>query len=631
MNLREKIKKIIKEELSQEESLPIGVELFDKVDSNLIWVRVVNNSFFGEKECDGQRYAIGCQEPGNIANTYYGGRNGMETYQLLLKYKSGDKTCFKTMAGITINESKKFVVEMRQRDNQPPGSNSIDSFSKEKMLENFLNFLTKNFPDINKFSTGPTLSIPTGSQLGSDGVPVSGHGWAAKSLWYIMKNFPSKFLEYIKRVPEVLETHREMIEKALGEDFLYLDINLEEEFKENPESFFSKINLYYKLKKDELENLFKKIDFKELFKNKNILRNIEENLIFFIDFLKPEDVLFLIKKINIEQLALENQGENLTKLFKKLSEKGGNYKKILLEVIDSNFKEIINGLGGKGVGLGRLMKILNSTKFKKHENAKFNVDTGDYEYFFIDRDGGRIKKIISDDNLVLNNKERKNLLEKNKEYIKSFYDKEGMNKEIEYLRFLIPNLPENSSKFELEKSKEDFISYYNDKFLQDKSKFPGDLLYSELYNQLKSRLGEKQRKNSFDFSTVWEQNLLEYPFKDNITIFDMTVQDRNNARFLKSLIHYFYKKLKNDYGKLEMLDGKIKLIPYEGKKDKIMQAMSDYFFITSVLNGFDFKDTETWMSGLVQKGIPLRAPSPKLVTWSKERSLYKKEFDEQEN
>jgi hypothetical protein len=64
---------------------------------------------------------------------------------------------------------------------------------------------------------------------------------------------------------------------------------------------------------------------------------------------------------------------------------------------------------------------------------------------------------------------------------------------------------------------------------------------------------------------------------------------------------------------------------------KIMQAMSDYFFTTSVLNGFDFKDTETWMSGLVQKGIPLKTPSPKLVTWSKERSLYKNEFDEQEN
>ena len=47
MNLREKIKKIIKEELSQEENLPVGVELFDKVDNNLIWVRVVNNSFFG--------------------------------------------------------------------------------------------------------------------------------------------------------------------------------------------------------------------------------------------------------------------------------------------------------------------------------------------------------------------------------------------------------------------------------------------------------------------------------------------------------------------------------------------------------------------------------------------------------
>lgn len=627
MNIREKIIKIIKEELSNEDILPNGVELFDKVDNSLMWVRVINNSFFGEKECDGQKYAIGCQEPGNIANHYYGGKSGMETYQLLLKYKKDGNNCFKTMGAITINKKNNFVVEMRQRNNQPPGSHSIESVSKEKMMDLFLDFLSKNFPEINKFSTGSVLSIPTGRQLGGDGVPISGHGWAAKSLWYIMKNYPTKFLDYVKRVPEVFNSHQEMIEKTLGEDFLYLDVNLEEEVKNNPEEFFNKINIYYKLKKDEIENILKNLNFTELLKNSKILQEIEKNINFYLDFLKPEEVLFLIKKLNIQQLILEEQGKKFSDLCKRLSEKGGAYKKMLLEIIDNNFKQIIEALGGKGIGLGRLMKILNSPKFKKHESATFNDDLGDYEYVFNDREGNRIKKVVSDDNLVLNDKERKNLLEKNKEYIKTFYDKPELNKDIEYLRFLIPNLPENSSKFELEKNKEQFIDYYDKKFLEGKSKFPGTFLYSSLYNQLKSRLGEKPRKNSFDFKSIWELNALKYPFSENITVFDMSVQDKNNVKFIKSLIHYFYKKIKNDYGKLEIQDGKIKLIPYEGKKEEIKQAMSDYFFLTSALNGFDTKDSQDWMSELIKKGIPLKAPTPKLVTWSKERNLYKKELD----
>jgi hypothetical protein len=75
MNLREKIKKIIKEELSQEESLPIGVELFDKVDSNLMWVRVLKGQFFNNKDCEGNYYGIGCQTSAGmgIATNFCGG------------------------------------------------------------------------------------------------------------------------------------------------------------------------------------------------------------------------------------------------------------------------------------------------------------------------------------------------------------------------------------------------------------------------------------------------------------------------------------------------------------------------------------------------------------------------------
>jgi hypothetical protein len=623
--IREKVEQILKE--NNDSLVPENSEMFYKISNDIMWVRVINSDFFNNKECGGQSFGIGCQL--SIAKELCGGKAGVETYQLIKKFEKDGVDCYKVLGAATLNVSGNFFIEFKQRGNQPPGSNSVEGISKEKMVDYFLDLFTNKLYNVDKFSDSINLHIPSSSDLANDGSPRTGHGWSAKSLWYIMKNYPTKFSKYMNKVPGVFINHISMIEKTLGDAFLLMDKSVEDIFNENKYQFFDMIETLLSVKKDEVLDFLKKINFEELLKDSKILKSIEKKLFVYIDFLSPQNIEYIIKKFDIKEF-IKSSISNFGFLCKKLSEKGGAYKKILYNFIDENFLEIIDALGGKGVGLGRLMSILNSPKYKKHDMAKINPDTGDYEYDETNIESNtKIKKTISDENLVFSNAERKKILEKNKEKIKSFFNLPGQNPEIEFIRFLIPNLPEGNSKYVLEKAKEDFINYYDKKFDENKQDFPGKFLYNNLMNQLKIRLGEKEKKINYNWEEIYSFNFKEnFPFKDNKSLFpsDLNYNDRFDKKTLQSIIKYFYKKLKPEFGeyKLNSETGSFSFIPQSGKSEEIKKQFSNYLYLLAALSNFDAESIKSWLTVLGNNKLPVTSPSTSVVNWAKEKKFFDK-------
>lgn len=622
--IRENVENILKE--NDDLSIPKNSEMFYEINDNLMWVRVLNGEFFNNIDCDGQNFGIGCQM--TMAKELCGGKSGDETYQLLKKFKKNDVNCFKVLGAVTFNVPGKFFIEFRQRGNQPPGSNSVEGISKEGMVDYFLDLFTNKLSDIDKFSDSTSLHIPSGSDLSNDGSPRTGHGWSAKSLWYIMKNYPTKFSKYMNQVPGVFVNQISMIEKTLGDDFLLMDKNVEDIFNENKYQFFNIIDRLLLIKKEEVLDFLKKLNFEELLKDPKILKSVEDKLFLYIDFLSPQSIEYIIKKLNVREFT-KSSISNFGTLCRKLSEKGGAYKKILFNFIDENFLTIIDALGGKGFGLGKFMSILNSPKYKKHESSKLNKETGDYEYDEI-INGENIKKSIADDNLVFSNPERKKLLEKHKEEIKSFFNLPGQNSEIEFIRFLIPNLPEGNSKYVLEKAKDDFINYYDKKFDDNKQDFPGKFLYNTLMNQLKFRLGEKEKKSYYNWEEIYPFNFKEnFPFRDNKMIFpsDLNYNDRFDKKTLQSIVKYFYKKLKPQYGdyKINSETGSFSFVPKPGKSEEIKKQFSDYLYLFAALSGFDEDSIKNWLTVLGNNKFPVVSPSPSVVAWAKNKKFFEKQ------
>ena len=164
--IRNNIRGMVEQYLNENQGadIPKDTELFYKLKDNLIWVRVLSGNFFHQKDADNQNFGIGCQS--GMANDYCAGQHGgLETYQLLRRVKDDDSYNFKTIGAITLNPQKDYVAEMRQRGNQPPGSNNVDEFSKEQLVDFFLDFLKEKFPNVDKFSDGPSLHVPSGNNL----------------------------------------------------------------------------------------------------------------------------------------------------------------------------------------------------------------------------------------------------------------------------------------------------------------------------------------------------------------------------------------------------------------------------------------------------------------------------------
>ena len=647
--------KLLKEE-EDKSSLP-GldkgiIQIKQKVSSDLVWVRVMDYRFFSMKDCDGNTLGIVCQ---NGHSEYTAGKNGYESFTLLQKYEREGRECWRNLISITMNTTKKYVGEFKQQGNQFVGRQTVYGVSGEKSADLFFSFMEENFPMIGKYSTDiQSLNIPKSAN--------EGMGYATSGLYNLMKYHTERFREYTYNVPDVLIYMHDLIRNTLGEEFFVEQKSVSEVFEESPKEFFEEIPELLKHKRQELLDFMGTIDIFTYFQDPKIRPSILKNLMFLINYIKPENFGELLNHLNIHELFL-NGTESFKELARNMSAKGGDSKKMLFQFIDTKFLDIIKALGGGGVGLGKLINMLKRPKLDVHKDAKLNPDTGNFEVEREERKGKdepliKVKKIVSDDSLILSSKEIKNLLDKHKEEIKKFFDAPGKNPDIEYMRFFVQHLPEGQYKGQLYAMKDQFIDYYNKKFDAGTSEYPGKMLYDALLNQLKFRLGEKTKRKSFSFkgddedddydwrrnpqgktpwSGEWHSKFgQDYPFVKEIKIPDMTIQDMSDSKFLVYLLKYFYKNLKPKIGKLEITpEGKPRFI--NSQKEEVTQALSNFLYITAALNGCSKEAIETWMnkinSNFIKMGQAERdpnkykmpQPSPGAIKWAQGESLYLKD------
>ena len=601
-------------------------------------------------DCDQTKFGVNCQTW--IHNDSINGKGGLQSYSLLKKSNRG----WKSLIALTVNPGSKFIGEFKQQGNQAIGQQSVYGVSADKCTDLFLSFMEKHFPNIGKYSSSITsLSIPSEASLNSNGLP-SHNGGAFNGLCFIMKLHTERFREYTYNVPDVAIYMADVIEQVLGADFFTPQKNVSEIFEESPLDFFERLPQLLSSKKEELLEFIKTINIFDYFKDQQIRPYILKSLMFLIHYIDPKHFEEILKAIKTKDLFAHGT-DTFRELIQVMSNKSGESKKMLFNFIDARFLNIVDALGGKGVGLGKLIAMLTRPKLDVHKDAKLNPDTGNFEVEREERRGDEMvktKKIISDENLIFSSKERKNLLDKHKDEIKGFFNAPGKNPDIEYLRFLIQHLPEGQSKGQLNAIKDEFVDYYNKKFDDGTSDFPGKMLYDALMNQLKFRLGEKGKRKTFAFAEpegtdwtdrrtpftgIWKVKFGEdYPFVKNIRIPDMSVQDMVDGKYVISILKYFYKNLKPELGKLEISpEGRPKFV--NSDRRKAPQALSNFLYIVAALNGIGKNEISNWMSKInvnfIKMGeaehdpgkYKIPSPSPGAVGWANKESLYANQND----
>ena len=577
---------------------------------------------------DGKQYGVECQTW--LHNESINGNGGLESFALLKKFQKG----WKNLMSITLNPTGRYVGEFKQYGNQAIGNQSVYGESGERCADLFFSFMEHNFSNIGKYSNQiKNVSIPKTLDLGRNGLPTH-NGGAANGLGYLMKQHTHRFLQYTHNVPDVMMYMEDIITQVLGEDFFASQKSVSEIFESSPEEFFIELPTLYKIKKEELLEFLQGINVFDYFKNKDIRPYIIKSLPFLINFIDPSNFTELLAKTGVRELFAGGTGVFI-ELAKMMTSKSGETKKLFFNFIDSKFSDIVNTLGGSGVGLGKLINLLKRPKLDVHKDAKVNVDTGNFEIEREDNRGNKTKKTIADENLIFSSKEIKMLLDKHKDEIKSYFSNHGQNPDIEYMRFLIQHLPEGQSKGQLNAMKEEFVDYYNAKFDKGTSDFPGKMLYDGLMNQLRFKLGEKPKRKSFDLFGIWKfKSNVDYPFtNDSLRIQDMAIQDMSDSKYLVYLLKYFYKNLKEKYGKLEYSpEGRPRFI--NTKKHEVTQSLSDFLYLTAALNGIGKNEIQSWMnkinSNFIKMGEAERdpnkykipAPSPGIVDWADNESLY---------
>ena len=626
------------------------VEIKEKISSDLVWVRVLDKQFFF-MQSDNSVLGIKCQTTSSAAYDSIAGNGGMESFSLLKKDSGG----WKTLIAMALNTSKKFVGEFRQQGNQFVGSQSVYGVSGSKAADLFFSFMEKHFSNISKYSSDiNSLSYNSGY----------GHGYAYDALKRVMLSQTERFREYTYNVPSVNIDMRGLIVNTLGEDFFVSKKSIQETFDENKLEFFKMIPEFLKTKREELSEFIKNINILEFYKDETIRPHILKSLPFLMNYISSQSLSELFANINIHDL-FSGGTDSFKELMRLMSLNGGESKKILFKFLDENFTDIVNYLGGKGIGLGKLINMLKRPKLDVHKEAKINPDTGGFEIEREETVNGvtrKVKKKIADDILILSSKEIRALLERHKDEIKDFFSAPGKDADIEYLRFFIQHLHEGQSEAQLNGIKEKFIEYYNKKFDNGTSDYPGKILFDSLMNQLKFKLGKKTKRKSFNFKEEeeedtnynWRYNAehksphvglwaakskTEYPFDKNIRIPDMSQQDMSSGSFVIYLLKYFYKNLKEKFGKLEVdKNGTQKFV--NTKKEETKQALSDFLYMTAALNGIEKSAILHWLnlinSNFIQKGkaegdqnkYKIPSPTPGIVSWANKESLYKEEEPE---
>lgn len=452
--------------------------------SKRIWVEVIDGKWLSEP-CElneNNKWGVMCQTGSGFA----GSEN--QNIQLIGPPAGNSKGKWSTQLGMSGYRSNKNLREIKQEGNHQPGSQRTAagySDGDERIID-FLCFSPYAKSNISKITTYDGALPSNNSASG-----------AARFLVEIIQDKPDLLNKLADHREDLIEVHKDLIMDIKGPEwFDERNVDIKTLAENDPEKFLDKFeNLVKKFGNEAIEELLK-IDLISIY-NKNpqlILKNISS----FIGRIPEIEFQKIFEKISLD-LFINQYPDSFKNLLRFLSDERGNktYQGVFNYIIDNKAEETCKVFGNAAVGIANFMKFAESPRERKHQNAKYNPSKKEYisvreELVFgpdgqplRDAAGNRITKpkpfVIKDDKKVLLQKERKKFIEKNKQLIKNFIKGDEFNKELQFLKFYVPQLNDQEVNKILNTTvdnqqsnlKDKIVDYYTKKyneFEQDKSK-----------------------------------------------------------------------------------------------------------------------------------------------------------------
>jgi len=349
---------------------------------------------------------------------------------------------------LSIVTTTKIMVESKQVGNQPVGTNL---YGWDDLFEKLVEF----------------LGTPVAKQTIEKTTDSYTFSWA----------FDNKKFDIFNRLdllrPDFVENSKPYIisNKEGKEWFENRSLDALEALKKfGPEKFIENIDSYSKsiTFNQSLQEL--SIHIPELSKRKPNL--ILSKVNFLLDFLPAEDFKKMFEHVNLQNY-ITTKKDDFEKLLKKLSnvnsKEAKSYKEIFKSILDNYFPVMSDAFGGGTVGINKMMSFLEMPKSDKHKflrktpEGKIIAQKKDVK---VAPDGTRTESDaefeLGDQLSLLPQKERRDLLKKNEEFIKSKIEGDSERKEINFLRLLFKESNPQEIQRNLKAEKERFIRYYDD-------------------------------------------------------------------------------------------------------------------------------------------------------------------------
>ncbi len=453
--------------------------------SKRIWVEVIDGKWLSESGelNEHNKWGVMCQTGSGFA----GSEN--QNLQLIGPPAGNSNGKWSTQVGMSGYRSNKNLREIKQEGNHQPGSQKTSSGYSDGD-ERIIDFLC-----FSPYAKSNILKIATyNGDLPNNAGQNSG---AARFLIDIIQNKPDLLNKLADHREDLIEVHRDLITSIKGQEwFDERNIDIKTLAETNPEKFLDKFEkLVEKFRKDAIDELSKIDIFKIYDKNPSlILKNISS----FIGRIPDTEFEKIFRKIDLD-VFIKTYSDSFKNVLKFLSDERSNkiYQSIFNYILDNKTKEMLAVFGPSNVGIANFIKFAESPRERKHQNAKYNPSKKEYigirEELVLDangqplrdEEGNRITKpkpfTIKDDKKVLLQKERKKFIEKNKELIKNFVKGDEFNKELQFLKFYVPqlneqevtkilNTPTDEQKNTLKDKIVEFYTKKYEEFEQDKSK-----------------------------------------------------------------------------------------------------------------------------------------------------------------
>lgn len=458
--------------------------------SKRIWVEVMDGNWLSEpgEFNPHNKWGVMCQTGSGFA----GSEN--QNLQLIGPPSGQANGKWSTQIGMSGYRADKSLREIKQEGNHQPGSQKT-SAGYSDADERIIDFLC--FSDYAKKNVLKLCDY--GGGLATD----KNHGTgAAYFLYQIIKDKPNLLNKLADYREDLIETHKDLILKLRGQEwFNERKIDIEELAKTDPEKFLDRFETLLEKFADDAVKQLNKIDIDSIYnKNPNlILKNISS----LIGRIPDTEFEKLFNKINLDEF-MKSYTDSFKKVIKFLSNERNNkiYFGLFNYLMNEKTKELLSVFGNSNVGFANFIKFTESPRERIHQNAKYDGKKNEYIGIrkelvlgpdnrpLLDDRQQRITKdvpfVIKDDKKVLLQKERKKFIEKNKDLIKSFIKGDEFNKELNFLKFYIPQLSDqevnkllNTNVEQNKTFKDKIIDYYNNKYykLGPEQQMPGILQF----------------------------------------------------------------------------------------------------------------------------------------------------------